>query len=294
MRIAQLVLLSLLVASCSDKQSDSDECQVFLPAQRLAELTDKKLEEISGIAASVTNPDLLWVHNDSGNPAAIYLINQQLEIKLECKLGDIKNRDWEDIAVGPGPEPGKRYVYVADIGDNNAKHDVKYIYRFEEPVASTQQDNITITEFDTIAFTLEDGKKDTEAIMVHPETNDIYLVSKREKPVYVYQLTSPFSTTDTLVAKKLLSLPLTQIVSAGFSPNGEEIVMKNYDDIYYWQLGQKPVGEALAGQPTNLCYSEEPQGESIAFNTEGSGFYTLSEKIKGEKTYLYFYPRKSQ
>lgn len=292
MRIVQLFLLSLLFASCSDKQSDADDCQIFLPAQRLAELTDKKLEEVSGIASSSANPGLLWAHNDSGNPAVIYLINKQLEIKLECRLGDLKNRDWEDMAVGPGPEAGKRYVYVADIGDNNAKHDVKYIYRFEEPPASAQTDKITITEFDTIAFTLEDGKKDTESIMIHPETNDIYLVSKREKPVYIYQLSSPFSTKETLVAKRLLSLPLTQIVSAGFSPDGQEIVMKNYDEIYYWQVGQQSVEGALADQPVKLCYSEEPQGESIAFNTDGSGFYTLSEKIKGEKTYLYFYPRK--
>lgn len=293
MRIVQLVFFYFLLASCSDKQSESDDCEVFLPSRRLAELTDKKLEEVSGMAVSSANPKHFWVHNDSGNPAAIYLVNEQLEITMECKLGDVDNRDWEDMAVGPGPEAGKTYVYVADIGDNNARHHVKYIYRFEEPVASAQANNITITEFDTIAFTLEDGRKDTEAIMVHPETNDIYLVSKREKPVNVYQLTSPFSVNDTLVAKKLLSLPLTQIVSAGFSRDGQEILMKNYDDIYYWQVGNQSVEDALGNQPVTLCYTEEPQGESIAFNLDGSGFYTLSEKIKGEETYLYFYPRKN-
>ena len=129
--------------------------------------------------------------------------------------------------------------------------------------------------------------------MIHPETHEIYLVSKREKPVYVYHLTSSVSKSDTLTAKRLLSLPLTQIVSAGFSSDGKEIVMKNYDDIYYWKLGQQSVEHALAATPTTLCYSEEPQGESIAFALDGSGFYTLSEKIKGERTYLYFYPRKN-
>lgn len=292
MRIVQHFLLCLLIASCTNKESRIDECEAFLPAQRLAELTDKKLQEVSGLASSFANPGHLWVHNDSGNPAAVYLVNEKLEIQLECQLHQIKNRDWEDMAVGPGPEPGKRYLYVADIGDNNAKHNLKYIYRFEEPVASPRNKKVTITRFDTIVFRLEDGKKDTEAIMVHPETKDIYLVSKREKPVYVYQLTSPFSKKDTLVAKRLLSIPLTQIVSAGFSHDGQEIVMKNYDDIYYWQVGKQSVRESLADPPVTLCYSEEPQGESIAFDRDGAGFYTLSERIKGEKTYLYFYPRK--
>ena len=293
MRIAHFILLSFFLVSCFEKRSSTGGSDVFLPAQRLAELTNGKLEEISGIASSTTNPGYLWAHNDSGNPAVVYLLNEALEIKLECRLEGVKNRDWEDMAVGPGPEKGKRYVYVADIGDNNARRNVKQIYRFEEPVASEQSGKMTIRDFDTITFTLEDGKKDTESIMIHPETNDIYLVSKREKPVYVYQLRSPFNTGDTLVARRVLSLPLTQIVSAAFSPGGGEIVMKNYDEIYYWQVQNESVEDALRKQPQLLSYTEEPQGESIAFNLDGSGFYTLSEKIRGEKTFLYYYPRKN-
>jgi hypothetical protein len=51
-------------------------------------------------------------------------------------------------------------------------------------------------------------------------------------------------------------------------------------------------GEALKPPPYIVEYKEEPQGEAITFARDGSGFYTLSEKVKGEKTYLYFYPRK--
>jgi len=287
-----MISLVILFVSCLDNRSSSGDSDAFLPAQRLAELTEKKLDEISGIATSAANPGYLWVHNDSGNPAVVYLIDQNLDIKLECKLQGVKNRDWEDIAVGPGPEEGKTYVYVGDIGDNNARHAVKYIYRFEEPVVSANAGEMIIKEFDTITFSLEDGKKDTESIMVHPETKDIYLVSKRERPVFVYHLRYPFNDNDTLTAKKLVSLPLTQIVSAGFSPDGDEILMKNYDEIYYWEVGQGSVADALKKKPQRLKYTEEPQGESIAFNLDGSGFYTLSEKLKGEKTFLYYYPRK--
>ena len=31
--------------------------------------------------------------------------------------------------------------------------------------------------------------------------------------------------------------------------------------------------------------------DPITFNLDGSGFYTLSERIKGEKTFLYYYER---
>ena len=36
-------------------------------------------------------------------------------------LTGAKMRDWEDIAVGPGPEPNVDYLYVGAIGDNDAR-----------------------------------------------------------------------------------------------------------------------------------------------------------------------------
>ena len=60
-------------------------------------------------------------------------------IKLTCTLAGVENRDWEDIAVGPGPDASKSYVYVADIGDNEGQYQYKYIYRFEEPVLNKTQ-----------------------------------------------------------------------------------------------------------------------------------------------------------
>lgn len=292
LRFFLLFIFGLVGTSCSQKKPARADSDVFLPSQRLAELTEKKLEEVSGLAASVANPGYLWTHNDSGNPAVVYLVDQDLKIRLACKLKGVKNRDWEDIAVGPGPEEGKRYVYVGDIGDNNAKHEYKFIYRFEEPSVGEQSGEITITEFDTIVFKLEDGEKDTETLLIHPTTGDVYVVSKREKPVFVYRLAYPLSTRDTLTAARVASLPLTQIVAGDFSPAGDEIVLKNYDNVYYWKLESESIGESLSGKPGILPYTEEPQGEALAFNLDGSGFFTLSEKIKGEKSFLYYYKRR--
>lgn len=294
MRIALFTFLFLNAAACLEKTSAPHNSEVFQPGRRLAELTEKKLGEVSGIAASWNNKGHLWTHNDSGNPPVVYLVNEDLEIRLACRLVGAKNRDWEDIAVGPGPGAGKTYVYVADIGDNNARYPTKHIYRFEEPVLRPGVEEIQITSFDKITFRLEDGKKDMESLMVHPKTTDIYVISKREKPVHVYQFPNPDGTADTLVAKKVMALPLTQIVSSDFSPAADEVVMKNYDNIYYWNIGKRSVEKALAEKPEVLHYTEEPQGEALTFNRDGSGLYTLSEKLNGERTFLYFYARKKR
>lgn len=294
MRLVLFCLLFLGVASCLNNGSEPGDSDVFNPAQRLAELTEKKLGEVSGIAASISNTGYLWTHNDSGNPPVVYLLNEALEIRLACRLDGIKNRDWEDIAVGPGPEAGKTYVYVADIGDNNANYAEKYIYRFEEPVLTEGITEIKITDFDKITFTLEDGKKDTESLMVHPKTKDLFVISKREKPVFVYAFPNPERTDDTIVARKVTALPLTQIVSSDFSPTADEVLMKSYDQIFYWNIAGKSLEEGLQEKPHLVHYTEEPQGEAITFDKDGSGFYTLSEKLRGEKTYLYFYGRKKR
>ena len=298
MREIFVVIISILMVACSTKeqsnnQSANNQSDGFLPGVKLAELNNKELKEISGIAASVNNPKLLWAHNDSGNGANIFLLDDHLNIKLTCTLAGVENRDWEDISIGPGPDASKSYVYVADIGDNEARHQYKYIYRFEEPVLNKiQVENITITSVDRITFQLSDTRKDTETLLLDPRTKNLYIVSKREEPVSLYELKYPYHKEDTLVANKLMSLPFTQIVGGDFSANGKEILMKNYNKVYYWNSSAKSITDVLKESPLEIPYETEPQGESITWATDGSGFYTLSEERKKEKSYLYFYKRK--
>ena len=55
---------------------------------------DIRLEEASGLVGSVGNVGYYWTHNDGGNPAEVFLIDQQAKIRLVCKFDHIQNRDW--------------------------------------------------------------------------------------------------------------------------------------------------------------------------------------------------------
>jgi hypothetical protein len=302
MRHARFIFFIFWIASCAPKKGSTDGGKKFRDGKKLAEVKSGKLEEVSGLAASVNNPGLLWVHNDSGNDAEIFLIDSKVDIQQTYVLAGIDNRDWEDIVVGPGPDSAKQYIYIAEIGDNEAIYQWKNIYRFEEPSwtvkggrKSKDPEDIIITEFDTITFQLPGERKDTEALIIDPSTRDLFIFSKREEPVYIYQLPFPQETRDTTTAIELGLVRLTQIVAGDISADGNEILLKNYNHIYYWKnSSNKPLAELLQEEPLEIPYDVEPQGESIGWARDGSGFFTISEKNKGKKSFLYFYKREKQ
>ncbi len=256
-------------------------------------LDSKKIDEASGMAASHTNPGMLWTHNDSGDKARIFLLDSLGRHRATVWLKGTVNRDWEDIAVGPGPERDKTYVYVGDVGDNLAKYEYKFIYRFLEPVIPTKDTTVELEQVDSIKFKLPDGTRDCEALMIDPATKDLYIFSKREAAVNLYRLPYPQSTTESMIAEKVLeSLPFTLIVAADWSADGKEILIKDYEQVYYWRRSNnEPIAELLKTQPILLPYHQEPQGESIAFDYYGKGYYTLSEEAQGVKPTLMFYKR---
>jgi hypothetical protein len=135
--------------------------------------------------------------------------------------------------------------------------------------------------------------RDCETIMIDPTTNDFYVLSKREDSVRVYFSPYPFPV-DTIRPKEVLRLPLTQIVSGSISTDARQILLKNYNFIYYWKRSdENTLSELLAKKPQELPYDRERQGEAICWNREGTGFYTLSESPElGPPSQLRYYKMK--
>ncbi len=284
------IILATL-AGC-DSEVSSQSTPKFDAGERLSELTDDRLREASGLAASVKNPGRLWTLNDSGNEPEVYLVDKELKISMTIRLAGVANRDWEDIAVGSGPDSTLTYIYVADIGDNDAVYPHKYIFRFPEPKLGAS-DHVVISDFERITFELEDGMKDSESLLIDPRSENLYVVSKREFPVSVYEFAWSATTGDTVTASKVASLPMFAIVAADCFERNGDILMKNYTNIYYWENKDNlDVISLLNTTPQQVPYEAEPQGESIAWANDGSGFFTLSERKGNQPTYLYFYSQK--
>ena len=217
------------------------------------------------------------------------MLDENAVTKKIYTLSKIENIDWEDIALGPGPEENTYYLYVGDIGDNLIRRAVKYIYRTREPLLDGSEE---ITDFDTMMVKLSDEVRDTETLLSDPISKNLYLVSKREHDVGLYEITYPF-TADTLIAVRVHSLPLKNINGGSISPPGNEVLLRNYEHIYYWKkTGNESIIDLLKKPAIELRYDPEPHGESIAWARDGSGFFTLGENAKGERARLFFYKRK--
>ncbi len=260
----------------------------------LGVIENDELDEASGIVASRKTPGIFYAHNDSGDEARLFVLNRHGKHLGFLYINDGENRDWEDIAIGPGPVENESYIYIGDIGDNNGNYLQKFIYRVKEPVIDSMLAPFTqlLTDADKIVFKYPDGNRDAETLLVDPMNGDIYIISKRETQVHVYRLAYPQSTNQILTAEYLGKLNLTRVVAGDISLSGKEIILKTYPKILYWQ---RPSGytlwETLQITPFPLPYVLEPQGEAVCWDVVSGGYYTTSEETFGVPAHLYYYPR---
>lgn len=277
-------------------------CFVFVSfapvyARNVYRIKDNRLDEISGIVASKVNKDIYYVHNDSGGKSEVYALNSKSKVVSVIALQGVQNRDWEDIAIGPGPDENSSYIYIGEIGDNRAQYQQIYLYRFKEPILNKSNRKQTallkITEIDTIRIIYEDGPKDAETLFLDPVSGDAYIVSKRELQVGVYHAKAVLDTREINLATRVLTLDFPLAVGGDITQNRDKIIIKTYEKVFYWPVAaDQSIVEALAVEPTELPYTPEPQGEAICWSADGIHYLTISEKHKEKPLFLYKYPLK--
>jgi len=275
----------------------------------LGYIEHEPINEASGIAASRKNENVYWTHNDSGGGRAIYAFNGQGEHLGVYDIDGAFNRDWEDIAIGPGSVVGEDYIYIGDIGDNNHTYGTKYVFRVVEPDVDGNQDPVqeTLYGVEIIALEYPDYLHNSETLLVDPLTGDLFVVSKtidRTPNVeHILLAAFPQSTTDinAMVEVGTLDVPpfvyppyYVGPVGGDISPLGDEILIKTYSQVFYWKRNQgQELWETLGTPYTEVPYTMEPQGEAICWKPDCNGYYTVSEESGGSDCHLFYYERES-
>lgn len=280
------LLFFYLGSSC---QRDPGEPAVPFETDPKFVTIDASIVEASGLAGSKVNPGHLWIQEDGGSSAKILLLKTDGSLVKAIAINNAVNIDWEDMGVGPGPDPATNYIYLADIGDNLKVRTDYTIYRFAEPAMTLN----AVNAVDAIRFTYPDGMHDAEAILIDNPSKDIYIVTKSDNPSKLYKIPYPQSSTSVNQAVFAGDLAFGGVTGAAVSPDAKEIIIKTYPALSYFR---RDAGESIEGalkkSPVNLKYQLEPQGEAVGFAADNTGFFTVSEKAFAPVVNLYFYKRK--
>jgi hypothetical protein len=291
------VFLALFLVSWSCERNPAPvqgKSSDFESTPQSSGMTPGIIDEASGLAPSSSLAGSLWTIQDSGQPNSVYLISQDGKSIKQYNLPGSTNHDWEDLAVGPGPASGVKYIYVADIGNNNLPMtSSNTIYRI--PEISDLAGSFKQTDLEKISFKYPDGPRDAESILVDPMTKDIFIISKETDKAGIYRLAFPQSLTETTNAERLGTIPSVLFATGGtVSVDGSEILMRTYLGVYYWQrkTGETVGQTLLRAADKQLSVALEPQGEGICFDLKGDGFYTISEKANASAVSLNYYKRR--
>ena len=278
--------------------------QIYGPPIKIGVLEDRAIDESSGIVASRTTPGMYWTHNDSGDGPFIYAFDERGHSRGVWRVSGATAQDWEDIAVGPGPTAGTNYLYIGDIGDNEGKRSQIIVYRVPEPTITPAgegtrdagspagqprwgaKSNPQLTEAaEVVRLRYPDGQHNAEALMVHPVTGMIYIISKIEfGKAGVYEADPAQSSAGVITLARVgeLSVPTVfggMITGGDISPDGLRVALCDYVQGYELALPDGSSDFNLAWkQPLKpIALGQREQGEAIGYRLDGKALLATSE-----------------
>lgn len=261
----------------------------FREPKVIAEVKIPKLVESSGIVASRRYANLFWTHNDSGAPL-LFAFDRNGRQRAMLSVAGTRIYDWEGISFGPGPAQRKEWLYIGDIGDNLLRRKLITVYRIPEPDPNSSAAATPPAE--SFHFEYPDGPHDAECLLVHPQTGDLYIVTKargEDSVTRVYKARAPLKP---LVRTRLqqiaeLDLPNTSVITlilgritgGDISRDGRRVVLCDYFRGWEASLpsGEKSFDVIWESEWRDFELGGRQQGEGICYRHDGKAVLTTSE-----------------
>lgn len=257
-----------------------------------------ELDELSGLTRSYATSDWLWAHNDSGDVPRLFRIGLDGRDGGTVDVPQANAVDWEDIAAFRWQE--RPMLLIGDIGDNRALRSAVTLYAVQDPGAKGESAALAWQ----LDFVYPNGPRDAEGLAVDPLSNDILVLSKRERPPVLYRL--PMPTTLPKPGKRetaeligpVLHLPKPTPADSvddplfghlrdwptalSVSPDGLTLAVTTYKDAYlYRRTPGEPWSAAIARVPVTLDLPQWKQTEAGTFTADGQTFCAGSERRAG-------------
>jgi len=239
--------------------AEAEERAAFLQSR----LLDPRITESSGLARSGYDDRVLWTHNDSGDGPRLFAVRRDGTTAAVVTLAGTDAFDWEAMSRYKTGH-GKSWLYVGDIGDNARVRSEVLIHRVAEP---TELEDQTV-EPTTFRVRYEDGPHDAEALLVHPRTGRVYVVTK--DGAGVYEAPAHLSTDEVNVLRRVASAPMT-VTDGAFLYDGR-MVLRNYTSAFVSRgPGTPQVVVPLPSTAQGESLAVAPGYQAVLIGSEGVG-----------------------
>lgn len=282
-------LACLCVAGCS---RGGDEATAPQGGSLSGVLLDSQLAEISGLAASGRHPDVLWLHDDGGNPERLFAVSTSGDRVATLRIDGVTKTDWEDMASFR--LDGRDYLLIADVGDNGGLRRTLQLHVIEEPA---QLQNARVKPVWSIAFRWPDGARDCEAVAVDAKNRQILLISKKRRPPELFSLPLrpqrgiltatrlrtldgvPRPSEEELRRNPKQARTLGQVTGAAISPDNRTLAVLTYRNLLLYPRPADSWAQAVSAPPKVLALPWLPQAEAVGWSRDGKSLYVTGEFI---------------
>lgn len=217
-----------------------------LESETVFAFTDPEIVESSGLVA---RGGLVVTVNDSGDGNRIFTVDPVTGGTVGTTRWQGDARDIEALAPA-----GAGRVYVGDIGDNMGSRERIQVARVPAGLGERE------VSAETYDLAYADGPHDAEALLVHPTTGRLYVVSKE----FIGRIYAAPERLDAEGTGELTPVDevLGIVTDGAFLPDGEHLVLRNYTQaaVYTW-----PELDRVA----LLDLPPQQQGEGLAVTEDG-------------------------
>jgi hypothetical protein len=227
---------------------------------------DSRLDELSGM---VVRRGELWAVGDGGREIQLHRLDRSSCAVLDTRTADVDPYDVEDLAVGPDGA-----FWVADIGDNDRARDTVAV------VVLPQRGEPRLHR-----LSYPDGPHDAEALLVDAGGRPLVVTKDVGRPAGIYRTAEPpdGAGPTSLLRVGDLALPPSDtpggpvggigsrlVTGAALSENGAVAALRTYTDAWLFPVRDGDLADALVRTPVRVPLPDEPQGEAIAVDPEGT------------------------
>ena len=232
---------------------------------------DPTIDESSGL---VDLGDTVLTVNDSGAGPVVYAVDPHSgETVGRTTYTTDSVVDVEALAPGHGGS-----VWVGDIGDNRAQRMSVAVY--ELPAVTAGDRTVSAQRYD---LQYRGGPRDAEALLVHPRTGRLYVVSKGLFGGQVFEAPASLRADRPNVLRPVADIG-GLVTDGAFFPDGRHVLLRSYSTAtaYDSERWRSPAGMPLPDQPQGEGLAMAPSGEQVLVSTEGRGSKVLAIRLSDE------------